>query len=123
MIVMEKRNESLLEEHMKSLASIEEAGTDDFFYTRLRARMDNDEASSSLKGWAFPFRPAFEETVRYSQRPSMVGVKRTWKELPPSQKPLTSLVEPSGPWNVAVTAALESMYQLRDSPLAVRCNS
>lgn len=45
----------LVEEHLQSLQGMEEAETDPFFYTRLRARMEKQEAP----GWSFPVKPAW----------------------------------------------------------------
>jgi hypothetical protein len=41
---MKKKSTPLVDEHLESLAGLKEAVTDDFFYSRLRARME-DRAS------------------------------------------------------------------------------
>ncbi len=53
---MNNRKTNLVEEHLQSLAGMQEAVTDEFFYTRLRARM---EKSSGEKGWRFPLKPVW----------------------------------------------------------------
>jgi len=53
---MKKKSTPLVDEHLQSLQGMQEAGTDDFFYTRLKARMEKDKAQ---QGWSFPLRPAW----------------------------------------------------------------
>lgn len=53
---MEKSTTPLVDEHLRSIAGMQEAGTDDFFYTRLKARM---EKGQSQQGWVFPLRPVW----------------------------------------------------------------
>ena len=43
----------LLDEYLESVQGIQEAETDPFFYTRLSARMQEQQ------GWVFPVRPAW----------------------------------------------------------------
>lgn len=43
-----------MDEHLLSLAGMQEATTDDFFYTRLKARM---EKTSPQREWALPLKP------------------------------------------------------------------
>jgi hypothetical protein len=43
----------LLEKHLESVEGMQEAQTDTFFYTRLKARMDKTES------WSLPLRPVF----------------------------------------------------------------
>jgi len=52
---MNKHANSLLEEHLNVLDEIQAVGTDHFFYTRLRARMDSKNASEV---WSFRLRPS-----------------------------------------------------------------
>ena len=51
---MKNNNTPLVDEHLKSLMGMEEAQTDEFFYTRLRARMEEP-----VDGWRFPLRPVW----------------------------------------------------------------
>jgi hypothetical protein len=39
-------NNEQLEKQLKVLSELKEVGTDDFFYTRLRARMENESGNS-----------------------------------------------------------------------------
>ena len=52
---MNKNSNSLLEEHLQVLDEMQEVGIDDFFYTRLRARM---EAKNGGEEWGFKLRPS-----------------------------------------------------------------
>jgi len=52
---MNKNANSLLEDHLQVLDEMQEVGTDHFFYTRLRARM---EAKNAGEEWGFRLRPA-----------------------------------------------------------------
>lgn len=51
---MNKNSNSLLEEHLQVLDEMQEVGTDEFFYTRLRAKM---EARNAGEEWSFLVRP------------------------------------------------------------------
>ena len=53
---MNKLDTPLVEEHLQSLQGIKEIGTDDFFYTRLKARM---ERTLEEEGWNFPLKPVW----------------------------------------------------------------
>jgi hypothetical protein len=53
---MKKRSIPNLDEHMQVLRQMKEVGTDDFFYTRLRGRL---QPTSSGPGWVLPFKPAW----------------------------------------------------------------
>ena len=53
---MKKLDTPLVEEHLQSLQGIKEIGTDDFFYTRLKARM---ERTLEEEGWNFPLKPVW----------------------------------------------------------------
>ena len=53
---MEKKSTPLVDEHLQSILGMEEAGTDDFFYTRLKARMENNLPQ---QGWSFPLKPVW----------------------------------------------------------------
>jgi hypothetical protein len=53
---MKKDHTPLVDEHLQSLQGMQEAGTDDFFYTRLKARLEKDR---SQQGWSFPLKPAW----------------------------------------------------------------
>lgn len=52
---MKNNSTGLLEDHLQLLDNMQEVGTDDFFYTRLRARM---EARNAGEEWGFMVRPA-----------------------------------------------------------------
>jgi hypothetical protein len=53
----------LVDEHLQSLKGMQEAGTDDFFYTRLKARMLARQAGGQREqtpqGWSFPLKPVW----------------------------------------------------------------
>ena len=51
---MKNTSTSLLEDHLQLLDNMQEVGTDDFFYTRLTARM---EARRAGEEWGFMLRP------------------------------------------------------------------
>jgi hypothetical protein len=53
---MNKNSTSLIDEHLQSLWGMKEAGTDDFFYTRLKARMERNEHQ---QGWNFSLKPVW----------------------------------------------------------------
>lgn len=52
---MNKNSNSLLEEHLQVLDEMQAVGTDHFFYTRLRARL---EARKAGEVWGFKLRPS-----------------------------------------------------------------
>lgn len=52
---MKNTSTGLLEDHLQLLDDMQEVGTDDFFYTRLRARM---EARNAGEEWGFMLKPA-----------------------------------------------------------------
>jgi len=53
---MKKNSTPLVDEHLQSIGGMQEAGTDDFFYTRLIARMEREK---SEPGWSFPLKPVW----------------------------------------------------------------
>ena len=53
---MKKNSTPLVDEHLQSLKGMQEAGTDEFFYTRLKARMEKNKLE---QGWSFPLKPAW----------------------------------------------------------------
>lgn len=53
---MEKKSTQLVDEHLQSLVGMQEATTDDFFYTRLKGRMQDNE---SQQGWNLPLKPVW----------------------------------------------------------------
>lgn len=53
---MKKKSTLLVEDHLQSLHEMKEAVTDDFFYTRLKARM---ESEASKQGWNLPLKPVW----------------------------------------------------------------
>jgi multisubunit Na+/H+ antiporter MnhC subunit len=60
---MEKKSTPLVDEHLQSMQGMQEVGTDDFFYTRLKARMlarqSSREKEHSQQGWSFPLKPVW----------------------------------------------------------------
>ena len=54
-MIMKKKETPLLDDHLQSISHMQEAATDDFFYTRLKARMEKESGS----GWSLPLRPAW----------------------------------------------------------------
>jgi hypothetical protein len=53
---MKKDFTPLVDEHLQSLKGMQEAVTDDFFYTRLKARLERDRTQ---QGWSFSLKPAW----------------------------------------------------------------
>lgn len=53
---MKNKSTQLVDEHLESLQGMQEVGTDDFFYTRLKARMTKEYPQ---KGWSLPLRPVW----------------------------------------------------------------
>jgi hypothetical protein len=53
---MERNATLLIDEHLESLIGMKEAVTDDFFYTRLKARMDRQSGATV---WNFPLKPVW----------------------------------------------------------------
>lgn len=53
---MERKSTPLVNEHLQSMQGMQEVGTDDFFYTRLKARMEKEK---SQQGWSFPLKPVW----------------------------------------------------------------
>ena len=60
---MNKNSTPLVDDHLQSLQGMKEAGTDDFFYTRLKAKMlarqTRKESDPSRQGWSFTLKPAW----------------------------------------------------------------
>ncbi len=54
---MKKRSTYLVDEHLESFSSLQEATTDEFFYTRLKAKMENREHQKTGSGLVL--RPAW----------------------------------------------------------------
>jgi len=52
---MEKNTTPLVDEHLDYLRGMQEVTTDDFFYTRLKARMERQEP----QGWGFSLKPVW----------------------------------------------------------------
>ena len=46
----------LVDEYLKSVHGMQPMGIDDFFYTRLKAKMEKDKAGAE---WNFPLRPVW----------------------------------------------------------------
>jgi hypothetical protein len=53
---MEKKSTPLVDEHLQSIQGMQEVGTDDFFYTRLKARIERNQPQ---QGWSFPLKPVW----------------------------------------------------------------
>ncbi len=53
---MEKIFTPLVDEHLRSFQGMQEVDTDDFFFTRLKARMEKEKSS---QGWSFPLKPVW----------------------------------------------------------------
>jgi hypothetical protein len=53
---MKRKSTILLDEHLPILNEMVEVGTDDFFYTRLKARLEKEAGGSE---WSFPVKPAW----------------------------------------------------------------
>jgi len=53
---MQKKSTPLVDEHLQSLHGMQEAGTDEFFYTRLKARMERSEGAGN---WSLPLKPVW----------------------------------------------------------------
>jgi len=53
---MKKDISTLVDDHLQSLIGMQEATTDDFFYTRLKGRMQDLSPRSS---WNFPLKPVW----------------------------------------------------------------
>lgn len=53
---MKKNFTPLVDEHLQSFQGMQEAGTDDFFYTRLKARIEKER---SEQGWSLPLKPVW----------------------------------------------------------------
>jgi hypothetical protein len=53
---MNKNSTPLVDEHLQSFQAMQEATTDDFFYTRLRGRMQGNQ---SRQGWSLPLKPVW----------------------------------------------------------------
>lgn len=57
---MKNKSTPLTDEHLKALQPMQEAVTDDFFYTRLKARMERAmQEDKAGEGWAFPLKPVW----------------------------------------------------------------
>jgi hypothetical protein len=52
---MKQKTTPLVDEHLQAFAGMQETGTDDFFYTRLKARMENRPQA----GWNLPLKPVW----------------------------------------------------------------
>ncbi len=51
----------MVDEHLQAFTGMQEAGTDDFFYTRLKARMLARQAGmeKTNQGWNLPLKPVW----------------------------------------------------------------
>lgn len=52
---MDKQTTPWVDDHLQALQGMQEAETDPFFYTRLKARMEKQEQP----GWVFPLKPVW----------------------------------------------------------------
>jgi hypothetical protein len=57
---MKNRPISLVDEHLESIQGMQEAATDAFFYTRLKAKMEKRQAQ---QGWGFLLKPVWVITT------------------------------------------------------------
>ncbi len=53
---MKKNTTPLVDEHLQTIQGLQEVATDEFFYTRLKARM---ERNKNEQGWSFPLKPVW----------------------------------------------------------------
>ena len=83
---MKQKSTPLVDEHLQAFMGMKEAGTDDFFYTRLKARMQSGgERETGPNGWSFPLKPVWIVSTlalllavngfMLSQRSKTTGVK------------------------------------------------
>jgi hypothetical protein len=49
----------LTDDHLQSLQGLQEAGTDEFFYTRLKAKMLARQTNGAPQGWSLPLKPVW----------------------------------------------------------------
>ena len=60
---MKQKSTPLVDEHLQVFTDMKETGTDDFFYTRLKARMlarqSAGETETGQEGWRFPLKPVW----------------------------------------------------------------
>ena len=60
---MEEKSTPLVTEHLQSLQGMQESGTDEFFYTRLKAGMLAGQTGRRInkpqQGWVLPLRPVW----------------------------------------------------------------
>ncbi len=59
---MKKKSTPLVDQHLKSLVDLQQAETDDFFYTRLIARMEKEKLQP---GWILPLKPVWLVSVLF----------------------------------------------------------
>jgi hypothetical protein len=53
---MKKITTPLVDEHLQMIQGLQEVATDEFFYTRLKSRM---ERNKNEQGWSFPLKPVW----------------------------------------------------------------
>lgn len=53
---MKNKSTPLVEEYLQSLRGMNQVDTDDFFYTRLKAKIEKNTAGD---GWNFPLKPVW----------------------------------------------------------------
>jgi hypothetical protein len=53
---MKKDTNEILDQHLSVIGNMQQVGLDPFFYTRLKARMEKENASTS---WEFPLKPVW----------------------------------------------------------------
>jgi hypothetical protein len=60
---MNKNSTPLVDEHLQSFQGMQEATTDDFFYTRLKgkmlARQKGGQGNEPRQGWSLPLKPVW----------------------------------------------------------------
>ena len=78
---MEKNITPLVDAHLESLVGIQEHSTDEYFYTRLKARMDN---GTDQELWRSPLKPIWivcSMTVLFVINIYMLSIKMETKQL------------------------------------------
>ena len=78
---MKKNTTPLVDAHLESLVGIQELSTDEYFYTRLKARMDN---GTYQELWRSPLKPIWivcSMTVLFVINIYMLSIKMETKQL------------------------------------------
>ena len=78
---MEKNTTPLVDAHLESLVGMQEHTTDEYFYTRLKARMDNRSAQDPWIGGLKPVWIAGSMAVLFVINIYMLSIKTTTKQV------------------------------------------